>query len=378
MDLNLTEEQIMLRDSAKEFLAIECPRSLGRDMENSESGHDKDLWEKMADLGWMGLVLPEDYGGIGMTFQDMSIILEEMGAYLLPGPYFSTVVLCGQAIRDFGSENQKSEYLNQVATGEIVMALAMTETSGSYDANTTRMTFELDGDEFILNGTKMFVLDGQSADYFLVLARSKVEGGISDGETAFFIVDANASGIKSTPLHVMGIDKQSRVEFESVRIPQSNLVGEIGRGGEIAERLIVWGGIGKCLEAIGGAQVAMDMAVDYVKRRPAFGKRVGNFQVIQHYCANMLKDLETSRNLVYQAAWLISEGRYDDPKIYIAKAWINGAYRRITTLAHQCHGGISTIKEMDLHLYYKKAMINESLFGDTRFHWARVSNYIDI
>ena len=378
MDLNLTEEQIMLRDSAKEFLAIECPRSLVRDMENSESGHDKDLWEKMADLGWVGLVLPEDYGGIGMTFQDMSIILEEMGAYLLPGPYFSTVVLCGQAIRDFGSENQKSEYLNQVATGEIVMALAMTETSGSYDANTTRMTFELDGDEFILNGTKMFVLDGQSADYFLVLARSKVEGGISDGETAFFIVDANASGIKSTPLHVMGIDKQSRVEFESVRIPQSNLVGEIGRGGEIAERLIVWGGIGKCLEAIGGAQVAMDMAVDYVKRRPAFGKRVGNFQVIQHYCANMLKDLETSRNLVYQAAWLISEGRYDDPKIYIAKAWINGAYRRITTLAHQCHGGISTIKEMDLHLYYKKAMINESLFGDTRFHWARVSNYIDI
>ena len=378
MDLNLTEEQIMLRDSAKEFLAIECPRSLVRDMENSESGHDKDLWEKMADLGWMGLVLPEDYGGIGMTFQDMSIILEEMGAYLLPGPYFSTVVLCGQAIRDFGSENQKSEYLNQVATGEIVMALAMTETSGSYDTNTTRMTFELDGDEFILNGTKMFVLDGQSADYFLVLARSKVEGGISDGETAFFIVDANASGIKSTPLHVMGIDKQSRVEFESVRIPQSNLVGEIGRGGEIAERLIVWGGIGKCLEAIGGAQVAMDMAVDYVKRRPAFGKRVGNFQVIQHYCANMLKDLETSRNLVYQAAWLISEGRYDDPKIYIAKAWINGAYRRITTLAHQCHGGISTIKEMDLHLYYKKAMINESLFGDTRFHWARVSNYIDI
>ncbi|MBH42976.1 MAG: hypothetical protein CL787_05625 [Chloroflexi bacterium] len=378
MDLNLTEEQIMLRDSAKEFLAIECPRSLVRDMENSESGHDKDLWEKMADLGWMGLVLPEDYGGIGMTFQDMSIILEEMGAYLLPGPYFSTVVLCGQAIRDFGSESQKSEYLNQVATGEIVMALAMTETSGSYDANTTRMTFELDGDEFILNGTKMFVLDGQSADYFLVLARSKVEGGISDGETAFFIVDANASGIKSTPLHVMGIDKQSRVEFESVRIPQSNLVGEIGCGGEIAERLIVWGGIGKCLEAIGGAQVAMDMAVDYVKRRPAFGKRVGNFQVIQHYCANMLKDLETSRNLVYQAAWLISEDRYDDPKIYIAKAWINGAYRRITTLAHQCHGGISTIKEMDLHLYYKKAMINESLFGDTRFHWDRVSNYIDI
>ena len=378
MDLNLTEDQIMLRDSAKEFLAIECPRSLVRDMENSESGHDKDLWEKMADLGWMGLVLPEDYGGIGMTFQDMSIILEEMGAYLLPGPYFSTVVLCGQAIRDFGSENQKSEYLNQVATGEIVMALAMTETSGRYDANTTRMTFELDGDEFILNGTKMFVFDGQSADYFLVLARSKVEGGISDGETSFFIVDANASGIKSTPLHVMGIDKQSRVEFESVRIPQSNLVGEIGRGGEIAERLIVWGGIGKCLEAIGGAQVAMDMAVDYVKRRPAFGKRVGNFQVIQHYCANMLKDLETSRNLVYQAAWLISEGRYDDPKIYIAKAWINGAYRRITTLAHQCHGGISTIKEMDLHLYYKKAMINESLFGDTRFHWARVSNYIDI
>lgn len=378
MDLNLTEEQIMLRDSAKEFLSVECPRTLVRNMENSESGHDQDLWGKMAELGWMGLVLPEDYGGIGMTFQDMSIILEEMGNYLLPGPYFSTVVLCGQAIRDFGSENQKTEYLNQIANGEIVMALAMTETNGSYDVNATRTAFVSDGDDFILNGTKMFVVDGQSADYFLVLARSDVGSSESDATTAFFIVDANANGIKSTSLNVMGIDKQSRVDFDTVRVPQNCLVGEIGQGSEIAERLIVWGGIGKCLEAIGGAQVAIDMAVDYVKRRPAFGKRVGNFQAIQHYCANMLKDLETSKTLAYQAAWLVSEGRYDEPEIYIAKAWINGAYRRITTLAHQCHGGIGTIKEMDLHLYYKKAMINESLFGDTRFHWTRVSKYIDI
>tara|TARA_B100000029_G_C17419149_1_gene903636 strand:- start:135 stop:1115 length:981 start_codon:yes stop_codon:yes gene_type:complete len=326
----------------------------------------------------MALVLPEDYGGIGMTFQDMSIILEEMGAYLLPGPYFSTVVLCGQAIRDFGSDDQKAEYLNQIAEGEVVMALAMTETNGSYDINFTEMTFRHDGGEFILNGTKMFVVDGQSADYFLVSACSGVDDGESGVATAFFIVNANAPGIVTTPLDIMGIDKQSRVNFDNVRVPQNRLVGEIGFGHEIAERLIIWGGIGKCLEAIGGAQIAMDMAVDYVKRRPAFGKRVGNFQSIQHHCANMLKDLETSRILAYQAAWLISEGRYDEPDIYIAKAWINGAYRRITTLAHQCHGGISTIKEMDLHLYYKKAMINESLFGDTRFHWARVSRYIDI
>jgi alkylation response protein AidB-like acyl-CoA dehydrogenase len=377
MDLNLTEEQTMLKDAAKEFLAIECPRSLVRKMEDHITGHDHELWSKMAELGWLGLVFPEEYSGVGMSFQDMTVVLEEMGASLMPGPYFSTVVLCGQAIRDFGTENQMEKYLNGIANGEMIVALANTESNGKYDASGIELVATPENDGYILTGTKMFVQDGQVADHFLVSARSGYYDNPEEG-VSFFLVDAESSGVEVVPLDVVGIDKQAKVVFDQVKIASDRLVGPIDHGWIIAERLLAWGSVGKCIEAIGGGEVAMGMAVDYVNRRPAFGRRVGNFQAIQHHCANMLKDLETSRTLAYQAAWLVSEGRFDSQEIYVAKAWINGAYRRITTLAHQCHGGISFIKEMDLHFFYKKAMINESLFGDTNFHWEKIATFLDI
>ena len=376
MDLAFTEEQIMLRDVARRFLEVECPKTLVRQMETDETGHSPELWAKMADLGWLGLVLPEKYGGAEFTFQEMVILLEETGAALLPGPFFSTVVLCGQAIMDSGTDHQKETFLGGIADGGMVMALALTEPSARYDASGITLRAERSNGEYVINGTKMFVSDAQAANYLLVAARTS-DGRSPQEGISLLLMDARSQGVAITPLKVMGLDKQAEVAFHDVRVPIENLLGPADGGWPMVEKLLAWGAVGKCAESVGGAQAALDMAVDYVKRRNAFGHPIGSFQAIQHYCANMLSDVESSRYLTYQAAWLVSQGQFHAPELSMAKAWISDAYHRVMALAHQCHGAIGFIKEMDLHFYYKKAKVNETLFGDAAFHWENIASAME-
>ena len=372
MDLAFTEEQQMLSPLAREFLEAECPKSLARAMEADEKGHSPELWQKMAELGWLGLTFPERYGGAEFSFMDMAILLEEMGRALLPGPYFSTVALCGQALLDAGTDDQKDAYLERIAMGELIMALALTEASGRYDADAIAVRCEPSGDGYAINGVKMFVSDGQVADSFIVATRSADATDPKDG-VSLLIVDADAPGVTVNPLRVMGIDKQAEVIFDNVQVSSDNLLGLLGGGWPLVEKLMAWGAIGKCAESVGGAQAAMELAVSYVNSRPAFGRPIGSFQAIQHHCANMLTDIDTSRYLTYQAAGLVSQGDFTAPEISKAKAWLSQAYSRVTYLAHQCHGGISFTKEMDIHLYHKRAKVNQALFGDARFHWDRIA-----
>ena len=372
MDLALSEEQQMLSPLAREFLEAECPKSLVRAMEADEKGYSPELWQKMAELGWLGLTFPEQYGGAEFSFLDMAMLLEEMGRAILPGPYFSTVVLCGQAILDAGTDEQKDAYLERIAMGELIMALALTEASGQYEAGDIAVRCDPSGDGYAINGVKMFVSDGQAAGSFIVAARSSDNPDPKDG-VSLLIVDADTPGVTVTPLRVMGIDKQAEVVFDNVQVSADNLLGPLDGGWPLVEKLIVWGAIGKCAESVGGAQAAMELAVSYVNARPAFGRSIGSFQAIQHHCANMLTDIDTSRYLTYQAAGLVSRGDFSAPEVSKAKAWLSDAYGRVTYLAHQCHGGISFTKEMDIHLYHKKAKVNQALFGDARFHWDRIA-----
>ena len=372
MDLAFSEEQQMLSPLAREFLEAECPKSLVRAMETDEKGYSPELWQKMAELGWLGLTFPEQYGGAEFSFLDMAILLEEMGRAILPGPYFSTVVLCGQAILDAGTDEQKGAYLERISMGELIMALALTEASGQYEAGDIAVRCDPSADGYAINGVKMFVSDGQAAGSFIVAARSSDNPDPRDG-VSLLIVDADTPGVTVTPLRVMGIDKQAEVVFDNVQVSADNLLGPLDGGWPLVEKLIVWGAIGKCAESVGGAQAAMELAVSYVNARPAFGRSIGSFQAIQHHCANMLTDIDTSRYLTYQAAGLVSQGDFSAPEVSKAKAWLSDAYGRVTYLAHQCHGGISFTKEMDIHLYHKKAKVNQALFGDARFHWDRIA-----
>jgi alkylation response protein AidB-like acyl-CoA dehydrogenase len=372
MDFSLTEAQEMLRTSAREFLETECPKTLVREMESAKTGHSPQLWRKMAELGWMGLLLPEEYGGADFTFQDMAIVLEEMGRALLPGPYFSTVVLCGQAILNAGTENQRIEFLRKICSGELVMALALTERSASYHAKDMTVRANLSGDKYTISGTKSFVPDGQHADYFIVVTRTTDSIDPVQG-ISLFLVDAHSPGITVNPLPIMGIDKQAQVIFQDVQVDTDQLLGLPNYGWPLVEKLMAWGAAGKCAEAVGGAQAAMELAVYYVNNRQAFGQTIGSLQAIQHHCANMFIAVETSRNLAYQAAWLVAKGETNAAAISEAKAWISESYRSVTSLAHQCHGCIAFTKEMDIHLYHKKARVSEFLFGDAAFHWEKIA-----
>jgi alkylation response protein AidB-like acyl-CoA dehydrogenase len=284
--------------------------------------------------------------------------------------------LCGQAILDAGTDEQKADFLGKIAAGELVMALALTEPSAHYQASDIAVRADLSGGSCVINGTKMFVSDGQAADYFIVVARTAEETNPQEG-ISLLLVDARSPGITVYPLRIMGIDKQAEVVFQDVHVPSEHLLGPADGGWPLVEKLLAWGAVGKCAESVGGAQAAMELAVDYVNARSAFGQRIGSFQAIQHHCANMLTDVETSRNLAYQAAWLVAQGETNAPEISKAKAWTSDAYSRVTSLAHQCHGGIAFTKEMDIHLYHKKAKVSELLFGDAAFHWEKIASALE-
>jgi len=367
MDLALSEEQEMLKTMARELLTDKLPKAVVREIEESELGYSPDLWREMAELGWVGLVFPEKFGGGGMGFLDLAVLLEEMGKVCLPGPYFSTVILGGLPILDIGSEEQKQEYLPKIASGESIFTLALTEPSARYDATAIEVKAAASGDAYILNGTKLFVPDAHIADYMLVVARTddkaKGEAGIT-----IFIVDAKSPGISHTMLKTMANDNLCEVVFNQVSVPTENILGQLNQGWSDVQNIIQRAAIAKCCEVVGCVQQALDMTVDYAKERKQFDRPIGSFQIIQHYCADMATDVDGARLSTYQAAWMISEGLPCTLEVAVAKAWAGEASQRIMALAHQIHGAIGYSIDHDLQFYTRRAKAAEATFGDASFY----------
>jgi alkylation response protein AidB-like acyl-CoA dehydrogenase len=377
MDLGFDEIQLLLKNTAREVLEKECPITLVRAMENDERGFTSELWQKMAELGWLGLSIPEQYGGQGMSFFDLAILLEEMGRFLVPGPFFSTVVLSSAIITEFGSDSQKSEILPKIANGDLISTIALTEPSATYESNGIQLTATKEGSNFVLNGTKLFVNDAQIADIILVVARTDAKGDESNGFTVF-VVDKNTAGMTITPLDTIASDKQGEVTFETVTLSGDNVLGETGKGWDIAKRVIDLGSSAKCIEMLGGADRVLEMTVEYVKDRTQFGRPIGSFQAIQHHCANMATDVEGCRYVAYHAVWRISEGLEAQKEVSIAKAWVSDAYRRVCAIGHQSHGAIGFTKEYDLQLYTRRAKAQELAFGDSSYHREIVAQQLGI
>jgi len=367
MDLSLSEEQEMLKKMARDFLTNRCPKTLVKEMEASEKGYSPELWQEMAGLGWMGLVLPEKYGGGGMSFLDLSVLLEEMGRSCLPGPFLSTVVLGSLPILDIGNEEQKGEYLPKIASGEAIFTLALTEPNAKYDAASIAVKATADNNDYIINGTKLFVPDAHIVDYLLCVARTnelaKPENGIT-----IFLVDAKSSGIGCAVLKTIASDKLCEVVFDQVRVPKKNILGQLDQGWSEVQKIIERAAVAKCCETLGGIQQMLEMTVNYAKERKQFDRPIGSFQVIQHYCANMATDVDGSRFSTYQAAWTLSEGLPCTKEVAIAKAWLSEACKRVTALAHQIHGAIGVTIDHDLQFYTRRANAAEATFGDADFY----------
>ena len=374
MDLGLNEAQQMLKNSAREFLETECPDTYVRAMEEDERGYTPEMWQQLAERGWLGLTFPEQYGGFGMNFLDLSILLEETGRVMLPGPMFSTVVMGGMTILDAGSDEQKQELLPQIGEGQLIVTLALTEPSARWDALGVETSATQSGDGWTIDGTKLFVPNAHVSDTYVVAART----GDGDRDISLFLVPSNAGGVSQTLLKTIASDRQSEVVLNNVGVPASALLGEANKGWDTIEKVLAWGAIGKCAEMVGGAQEVLDMTVEFAKQRTQFGRPIGSFQAIQHHCANRATDVEGSRYITYQAAWRLSEGLPAQQEVAMAKAWVNDAYRRVCALGHQIHGGIGFTKEHDMQLYYRRAKAAELAFGESDYHRELVAQKLGI
>jgi len=270
VDFGFDEIQDMLSKDARRFLGDKCPKTFVREMEEDEAGYSPELWKEMADLGWMGLVIPEEYGGQGMSFMDLAALLEEMGRACLPGPFFSTVVLGGALVLEAGSEEQKKQLLPQIADGEMIMSLALLESSGLYDPERIAMTATPGGDGYMLDGTKLFVTDAHIADTLICAARTEI--GIS-----LFLIDAKSPGVNCKLLKTIASDRQCEVTFDRITVPKENLLGELNGGWPVVEKVLMQAAAAKCAEMIGGAQQVLEMVVNYAKERQQFGKPIGSF-----------------------------------------------------------------------------------------------------
>lgn len=377
MDFSLNEQQEMLRKMARAFLTQECPKSLVKEMAKDDKGYTPELWNKMSALGWMGLVIPEKYGGMGGNFLDLAVLLEEMGRACLPGPFFSTVILGGLTILEAGSEEQKKEFLPKITQGELILTLALTEPSASYSPDAAQVAAKAKNGSYIIDGTKLFVPDAHIADYLICVVRTR-KGKSPDDGISLFLVDVKNPRISCTLLKTIAGDKQCEVILDKVEVPKGNMLGELHQGWSYISQILEKATIAKCAEMVGGAQQALEMAVSYAKERVQFGRPIGSFQAIQHYCANMLTDVDGCRFVTYQAAWRLSEGLPAAREVSIAKAWTSEAFRRTTALAHQIHGAIGFTEDHDLPLYFKRAKSWELAFGDAEFHREQIAQELGL
>ncbi len=367
MELGLSEIQQMLKNSAREFLSQECPLTLAREMEEDPRGYTDELWRQIAGLGWPGVALPEQYGGTGGSFLDLAVLLEEIGRFLMPSPFFSTVILGALTVLDAGSNAQKNDLLPRICSGQLLMTLALTEDSATSEPWGINTAATREGGGFRINGSKLFVPDAHAADLLLVVARTAQTDDPAHGIT-MFIVPAGSDGLCINQLTTISSDRLCEVALNGVYAPAESALGEVDEGWPLVERALQRAVAGKCVEMLGGADAVVEMTVEYAKQRTQFGRPVGAFQAVQHHCADMATDAECCRYIAYQSAWKIAEGEPAALEVAMAKAWVSAAYQRICNLAHQCHGAIGFTREHDLQLYTRRAKVQELTYGDVHFH----------
>lgn len=377
MDLVLNEEQEMLARSAREFVTGRSSLRRIRELRdrNDADGFSRDLWREMAALGWLGIVIPEEYGGAGLGYLDQMVVLEEMGRGLMPEPFVSTVLLGTTALLLGGSAAQKKEHLPKIATGERLVTIAFQETGSRYATNKVATKATKSGNGWTVSGEKIQVLDGHVADWLIVSARTSGAGSDAKGITLFLIA-ADTPGVT--------IERQSRIDsrnvalvrFDDVKVDADAVLGEVDGGGALLDRVLDRARIGLSAEMLGSMQAAFEMTNEYLKTRTQFGVPIGSFQALKHRAAKMYIELELSRSAVMGAHRALDEQR-DDKTIAklasLAKARCSDAFVLMGNECVQMHGGIGVTDEADIGFFFKRARVAEMTFGDAAFHRDRTA-----
>jgi alkylation response protein AidB-like acyl-CoA dehydrogenase len=371
MTLGVTAEQDELRDSVRRFLADRAPISRVRELMETEDGIDRAVWEQAgAQLGLLGLAVPEEYGGAGFSFAEQAIVLEELGAALYGGPYLASGVLAATALLASPDEGARRDLLPAIAAGEVIATVAFTEDDGSWDPGAARLAAAKDGDGWRLDGHKSFVLDGGAAGLILAVA-------VADGRLSLFAVDAGAAGLRATTLPTLDqTRKLARLEFDSVA---ARLIGSPGDAAVVMDRVLNVAAIALAAEQLGGAQRALDMTVEYTKVRHQFGRPIGSFQGLKHRLADLLLEVESLRSAVIYAAAAVADDSPEVPVLAsLIKAYASETYFHVTAETIQMHGGIGFTWEHDAHLYFKRAKSSELFLGDASYHRERLATRIGL
>lgn len=372
MDILPSEEEQLLKNAAREFLEAEVSTALVREMELDEIGYPPGLWRQMADLGWLGLAAPEEYGGQGLPLTYLGLVMEELGRTLAPVPMHSTMV-AALTIAEAGTEAQKRELLPAVCRGDMVLTWAVTERDPRLIPAAVAQPAEPDGDGWALNGVKMFVDNANVAGRCLTAVRTAPASEGCAG-ISLFIVNLHGAGVSQTPLVTIAKDKQSRVTFAGARVGRADLVGELHQGWPIVERMLERATALLCCQMVGATRKDAEMAIEYAKNRVAFGRPIGAFQSIQHLCADMLLFTDGAQLLTYEALWKMDQGLPAGVEVSQAKAFANEKCEAVVRSSQVIHGGIGFMMEFDLHLWLRRVSAWTMRLGTTFEHRARIAS----
>jgi len=372
MALVLTEEQTMLRDMAKQFFTEQVPVTNLRQLrdDEDENGYDKDVWKQIVELGFAGILIPEEQGGTGFGPIGLGIVMQEAGRTLAASPLYSTAILGAGLVLASGSEKQKSDLLPQIAGGELLMAVAMDEGT-HHNPKQISMSAEKNGDSFALSGEKRFVIDGHIADKLIVVARTSGAAGDEKG-LSMFLVDADAEGVEITRTSMVDSRNAANIRFTNVSVSAEQVLGGIDAALPELEGVLDLGCACLSAEMLGGMQAVFDATLEYLKERKQFGVIIGTFQALKHRAAEMFCEVEICQSVVLDALSALDERRNDVPRAAsLAKARVGDSARLITNEGVQMFGGIGMTDAVDVGLYLKRARVQAQMLGDTNYHRAR-------
>jgi len=370
MALVLSEEQLMLKESAKDFLQQRAPVSHLRELRDSDSGYSNELWTEMAEMGWTAILVPEQYGGLDYGYSGLGILLEETGRTMTPSPLLSTCLMGVTALTRGGSAEQCGKYLPEIAAGSHLLALAVNESS-RHAPHSVTTTAQNSGEDYRLAGRKTAVVDGHNADTLIVSARTRGTGQESDG-ISLFLVPADHPGVSIERYRVLDTHCAAHITLENVEVGPDSLLGELHRGAAILDPVLDAGAIGQSAELLGLAQEAFERTLEYLKERKQFGVPIGSFQALQHRAAMMFGDIEQCKSIVLKGLHALDQDAADIPELAsLVKAKLSETAHNVAAEAIQMHGGIGMTDEFDIGFFLKRCQILETFLGDRYFHLDR-------
>lgn len=375
MHFSLSADQQLLKDSVASFVKRQSPITRARELRRDPLGYSRDTWATLGELGWLGLAFSEAHGGLGGSFVDLSIVLEELGAALVPEPLISSIVLAGHVVAELGTEAQRAEHLAPVVAGARTLALAHTERDGRYDPLWVSTTAARRGDSYALDGEKIFVLGGHDADDLVVVARTSGAPGELEGLTAF-LAPRGAPGVTVSPLGTIDGRRAAHVTLRGASLPASARLGDEGAAGPVLSQALDRAAAAACAEGVGLTRAVLEMTTAYLCTREQFGVKIGSFQALQHRAVDMFIETELVKSASIRAAIALDAG---DPveaawAVSLAKAQLGVGGKYVVQQAIQLHGGVGITDEHDVGLYFKRMHALMSSFGDEAHHVARVAS----